>query len=100
VLDPSFHYLDFPVCGLVFFALGSWGVLRGDLAVRDAGRALVLAERFAYNRGIPTMAWHRIVPIVEDRAPGLLTEVGAEFGTRRGPELLETARTLVKELGA
>ncbi|HVE23839.1 MAG TPA: hypothetical protein VNC22_00475, partial [Sporichthya sp.] len=100
VLDPSFHYLDFPVCGLVLFAIGSWGVQRGDLPLRDAGRALVLAERFAYNRGIPTMAWHRIAPIVEGRAPGLLAEVAAEYGTRRGPELLDSARALVKDLGA
>jgi hypothetical protein len=60
----------------------------------------VLADRFAYNRTVPTMTWDRIVPVAEDRAPGLLDRIGHEFGDRRGPELLDVARTLVKELGA
>jgi predicted ATPase len=100
VLDPSFPYLDYPVCGLVFFALGSWGLLRGGLPVEDAARCLVLADRFAYNRTVPTMTWDRIVPVAEQRAPGLLERTGKEFGERRGPELLDVARALVKDLGA
>lgn len=100
VLDPAFSHLDFPVAGLMFYALGSWGLLRDGLSLDDAVRCLVFADRFAYNRGVPTMAWDHIVPVAEDRAPGRLAEIGAEYGTRRGPELLDAARALVKDLGA
>jgi predicted ATPase len=99
VLDPSFDYLDYPVAGLALFALGAWGLLRGRLPAEDAVRLLVYADRFAYNRSVPTMAWARITPYAEDRAPGLLATVQADLGDRRGPELLDDARAFVEELG-
>ena len=42
-----------------------------------AVRLLVLAERFAYNRTIPTMAWERIAPRAEERAPGRIAALQA-----------------------
>lgn len=99
VLDPEFEYLDFPVAGLALFALGAWGLLHGRLAMPDAVRLLVYADRFAYNRSVPTMAWERIVPYAEERAPGLLATLQAEAGERRGPEVLDETRSFVAQLG-
>jgi len=100
VLDPAFHYLDFPVSGLALFALGAWGLLRDHLPAEDAVRLLVYAERFAYNRSVPTMAWDRITRHAEDRAPGVLAKLQDELGERRGPELLDEVRAFVEELGS
>jgi hypothetical protein len=96
VLDPDFAHLDYPACGMVLFALGSWGLLRDALPPAAAARALELARRFAYVRTVPTMAWDRIAA----RAEPWLAGPAAEFGTRKGPELLDEARAFVKELGA
>ncbi|MFL6108389.1 MAG: ATP-binding protein [Marmoricola sp.] len=98
VLDPDFPYLDYPVCGLALFGLGAWGLRRRTLPARDAVRLLVLADRFAYNRSVPTMAWSRIEPVMEAEAPGALAEIEAEYGERRGPDLLEEARATVRSL--
>ena len=59
----------------------------------DAVRLLVLAERFAYNRRIPTMAWERIAPRAEAAAPGLIAAARAEYGDRRPPDLLRRGTT-------
>ncbi|GIF97094.1 AfsR/SARP family transcriptional regulator [Catellatospora citrea] len=100
VLDPEHPYLDYPVCGLVLFALGAWGLLRSALPVADAVRLIALADRFAYNRSMPTLAWERIAGHAEQRAPGLLAAMAAEYGDRRGPDLLDEARSLVQRIGA
>jgi hypothetical protein len=100
VLDPEYPYLDYPVCGLALFSLGAWGALRGALPIRDAARLLVLADRFAYNRSVPTMSWNRIVERVEAIAPGLLAEFESEYGERRGPDLLDETRRFVAQIGA
>ncbi|GHJ43459.1 AfsR family transcriptional regulator [Catellatospora sp. TT07R-123] len=99
-LDPDHPYLDYPICGLVLFGLGAWGLLREALPLRDALRLIALADRFAYNRSMPTMAWERIAARAEDRAPGLLADLLAEYGDRRGPDLLDEARSLVEQVGA
>ncbi|EHN09250.1 Signal transduction response regulator [Patulibacter medicamentivorans] len=98
-LNPDDPHLDYPVAGMLLFALGSWGLLRDAIAVDDAVTLLVLAERFAYNRMIPTMAWERIAPRAEERAPGRIDAARAALGERRAPELLVEARGLVERLG-
>jgi predicted ATPase/DNA-binding SARP family transcriptional activator len=95
VLDPEYPYLDYPVCGVAMFGLGAWGALRGALPIDDALRFVVLADRFAYNRTVPTMAWTRLVDRLEQIAPGRLTALHAEYGERRGPDLLKEVRTFV-----
>jgi predicted ATPase/DNA-binding SARP family transcriptional activator len=100
VLDPSFDYLDYPVAGVALFAAGAWALLRGRVPVEDAVRLLVHADRFAYNRSVPTMAWDRITPYAEEKGPGLLAKVQAELGERRGPELLDETRRFVEELAS
>jgi hypothetical protein len=87
--------LDYPVCGSMIFALGVWGLLRGAMAPRDAIRLLVLAERFAYQNSMPCMAFERIEPYAERAAPGTIAAVRAEYGDRRGADLLDEARGLV-----
>jgi len=82
----------------VLFALGAWGLLRDALAPTDAVRLIVLADRFAYNRSMPTMSWDRITAEAERRAPGAMAVAAAEYGERRGPELLDEARRLLARL--
>lgn len=98
VLSPDNPHLDYPVAGMVLFALGSWGLLRDGTTVDEALRLLVLAERFAYSQAIPTMSWDRIAPHADERAPGRLDALRAEYGDRRGPELLDEARSRVERL--
>jgi predicted ATPase/DNA-binding SARP family transcriptional activator len=97
-LDAGNAQLDYPVAGLVVFGLGAWAQIRGAAPVEDAARLLVLAERFAYNRMIPSMNWERIAPGVEAAAPGLLDRVRATYGERRPEELLDEARRVVEQL--
>jgi predicted ATPase len=87
--DPT---LDYPVCGMALFALGSWGLLRSALPAAQAARLLVLAERFTYNRASPLMAWDRIAPRADEKAPGRIAALRAEYGDRRGPDLVTEAQ--------
>jgi predicted ATPase len=98
MLDPANARLDYPVAGLALFALGAWALLRDAAPAEDAVALLVVAERFAYNRMIPTTAWERIEPRAEARAPGRIAAVRAELGDRRPVELLDRARGLVEQL--
>jgi hypothetical protein len=98
VLDPNFTYLDYPVCGVALFGLGAWGLRQETLPRKDAVRLLVLADRFAYNRSVPSMAWSRIAAVAEEKAPGTIAAIEAEYGERRGPDLLAEARATVAAL--
>jgi tetratricopeptide (TPR) repeat protein len=95
-LDPANERLDYPVTGMGLFGLGAWGLLRREMAVDDAVRLLALADRFAYNRTIPTMAWERIVPHAEAAAPGGIAAASADYGDDRPPDLLLQARRAVE----
>ena len=64
----------------------------------DAVKLLVLAKRFAYNQMMPSMAWERIAPEAEARAPGRIAALREELGEQRPPELLDQAHGLVKRL--
>ena len=90
--------LDFPVAGLLTFGLGAWASLHDAAPVEGAARLLVLAERFAYSRMIPSMMWERIAPGIEAAAPGLLDRFRAGYGERRPGELLDEARRVVEQL--
>lgn len=89
---------DYPLCGSILFALGAWGLLRRAMAPRDAIGLLVLAERFAYNNGMPSMTFERIEPYAERTVPGMIAAVRAEYGDRRGSDLLDEARSLVEQV--
>ncbi|HEY3869710.1 MAG TPA: BTAD domain-containing putative transcriptional regulator [Actinocrinis sp.] len=101
VLAPGNENLDYPAAGLLLFALGAWSLLRQAAPPADALRLLALADRFAYNRMIPTMLWERIAPAADKALPGRLSELQAEYAGRRPPDLLaeawRTARLLPAE---
>ena len=97
-LDPALPDLDYPVAGMLALALGTWGLLRDAAPVDVALRLLALADRFAYNRTVPTMAWERIAPHAEERAPGELAALRAHYAGRPAPELVDEARGLVDQL--
>ena len=70
----------------------------GPAARRDARRTTrsscsSLAERFAYNRMIPTMAWERIAPDAEARAPGRIAALRDEPRRPDGRPSCSTRRT-------
>jgi predicted ATPase/DNA-binding SARP family transcriptional activator len=90
--------LDYPVAGMVLFALGAWGLLRRAAPAEDAIRLLVLADRFAYNRSIPALFWDRIAPAAEEAAPHRIAEFQAEYAGRRPGDLLTQARRAVENL--
>ena len=58
----------------------------------------MLADLFAYNRTVPTMAWDRIAVHLEDKVPGLAAALRSEYAGRRGPDLLDDARKFVESL--
>jgi predicted ATPase/DNA-binding SARP family transcriptional activator len=90
--------LDYPATGLVLFALGTWTLLREAGPAQDALRLLALAERFAYNRMIPTMRWERIASAAQEAAPGRLAELLAQYADRRPQDLLTEARRAAEGL--
>ncbi|MGD0604280.1 MAG: BTAD domain-containing putative transcriptional regulator [Streptosporangiaceae bacterium] len=98
VMTQENPHLDYPASGMVLFALGSWSLLRRPGPAQDALRLLALADRFAYNRMIPTMRWERITPVAEETAPGLLARLQAEYRGGPQPGLLAQARLAVERL--
>jgi predicted ATPase/DNA-binding SARP family transcriptional activator len=98
VMTPDNPHLDYPASGLVLFALGAWSLLRRVAPAEDALRLLALADRFAYNRMVPSMRWERITPAAEEAAPGLLARLQAEYRDCPQPGLLAQARLAVERL--
>ena len=98
VLGAAQADLDYPVVGLLMFALGTWGLLRRAAPADDAIRLLVLAERFGYNRTIPTLMWERIAPSAERAAAGRIAEFRARYADVRPADLLTQARQAVEQL--
>ncbi|GAA4076477.1 BTAD domain-containing putative transcriptional regulator [Nonomuraea soli] len=98
VLNKGISFIDYPVSGTMVFAFGAWGLLRGGMTTDDAIRSLALAERFGYNRSMPSLTFERAESHAERVAPGALAAVFEEYGERRGPDLLDEARALVARL--
>jgi len=98
VLTPENTRIDYPAAGVLIYALGMWSLLRETGPAEDALRLLAIADRFAYNRTIPTLLWERIVPAAEAAAPGLLAELQAGYRDRRPPGLLTEAWRAVERL--
>ncbi|GAA1023852.1 AfsR family transcriptional regulator [Acrocarpospora pleiomorpha] len=98
VFDPDRTSRDYPVMGMVLAGLGIWGLRKGALPAEEAVRLLVLANRFAYNRFTPTMQWSVLSAHAERIAPGVISRIEAEYGERRGPDLLAEARTVLERV--
>ena len=91
--------LDYPAVGLLLFALGAWSLLRRAAPAGDALRLLALADRFSYNRSIPTMRWELITPSAEESLPGRLAQLQAEYAGHRPPGLVTEAWRAVQRVG-
>jgi len=98
VLDPADRALDVPVAGVALFGLGTWALLRDAAPADDAVALLALARRCAYNRSLPSMAWERIAPHAEARAPGRRAALEAGYAARPLPDVLGEARDRVARL--
>ncbi|GII03009.1 ATP-binding protein [Planobispora takensis] len=98
VFDPDRAFRDYPMAGMVLAGMGVWGLLKGALPTGEAVRLLVLAERFAYNQFTPTMRWSALSAHAERIAPGLMSRIEAEYGERRGPDLLAEARAVLERV--
>ncbi|MDO9454842.1 BTAD domain-containing putative transcriptional regulator [Nocardioides sp.] len=96
-LDPGRGRFDYPVVGCVLFGLGAWALLREDAAAEGI-ELVALAERFAYSRYAPSMAWEPMAASAETIAPGELGRVLASYDGRRGADVLEDARAAVAAL--
>ncbi len=100
--------LDYPAAGQLLFALGAWALLREPArraSVRQACdgrvalRLLALADRFAYNRTMPTMMWERIVAGGGGSGARAGRRVpGSSTGTASRPDLLAEACRLAERL--
>lgn len=113
--DPDF---DYPAAGLLLCALGAWALLHepqheprpesrhGPRAATEAAgagvavRLLALADRFAYNRTIPTMSWDWITAAADEAAPARLAACRAGYAGRQPADLLAEARRLTELLPA
>ncbi|GAA2738034.1 hypothetical protein GCM10010439_70460 [Actinocorallia aurantiaca] len=96
--SPTHSFMDYPVAGMVLAALGIWGLLKEALPAEEAVRLLALADRFAYSRFTPTMHWPVLSAHAERIAPGVLPRIKAEYGERRGPDLLAEARAILERM--
>lgn len=91
-------YTDHPVVGLGLFAAGAWWTLREEEGVEAAVRMLALADRFAYNRTVPSMAWAPVAARAEERAPGRLAGACDEAAGLEGAMLRRAALPAVEAL--
>jgi predicted ATPase/DNA-binding SARP family transcriptional activator len=98
LLSTANKRLDYPAAGMLLFALGAWSLLREGAPPEDALQLLALADRFAYNRRVPTMRWEGITPSAEEAAPGRLAELQAQYRDCLPPDLLAAARRTVQRL--
>ena len=118
VFGAPIRQLDYPAAGQLLFGLGAWVLLRrpasGDpgpaspasvgpasasqVPAEAALRLLALADRFAYNRTMPTMMWERILPAAEEAAPGLLAAFRGQYRDRQPPDLVGEACRLAERL--
>jgi hypothetical protein len=89
-------FQDFPLTGVLLAAVGAWALRYGSAAQHaDGVRLLVIAERWAYNRSFPIMAWSALAELAEEACPGLLDEVSAEHADRPAEDLVEEARAVL-----
>jgi hypothetical protein len=89
-------FVDFPVTGAVLFACAVWDLF-GDDAGRwaSAVRLLAVADAFAYNRMLPSLAWAPAAELAERRRPGLLASGLAEVAGSAPVDLRDLALALL-----
>ena len=87
--------------GSVLFALAVWELAADPDPVRAARavRLLVYADRFGYNRQLPSLAWAPGLAMAEAVLPGREAEFRASIEGRNAPELRPEVGDLLAELG-
>ena len=89
-------FQDFPLTGVLLAAVGAWALRYGAAEQHaDGVRLLVIAERWAYNRSFPVMAWSALAELAEETCAGLLDELSAEYADRPAADLVEEARAVL-----
>lgn len=94
------RFLDYPAVGSVLVALAVWE-LSGEpepTAAERAVRLLVVADRFGYNRQLPSLGWTPAAALADEVLPRGVDRIRTEVGARTAPELREEALRLVMEL--
>jgi tetratricopeptide (TPR) repeat protein len=91
VLSEPLGRIDYPVTGCVLLALGAWDLTGEPADPEPAIRALALAQRFAYQRILPTMGWANVERLAESHAPGLLPSLVTSYDDRLPAQLHEEA---------
>ena len=79
-------FLDYPVTGMLLFAVGAWLLERGEDA-ESGVLLLAMARCFSYNRTFPVMAWARLAEAADRALPGRLAALLEEYDGRPGREL-------------
>lgn len=92
--DASHH--DFPVLGTVLFSLATWGLLKGNEQPTVVGRLLAVAERFGYNRFLPSLHWEPVAAELSLRAPRALAEELSTLGDKSRSDLLLIAQQAIQ----
>ena len=95
----SLAFSDLPLNGVLLVALGTWTLRHGDPARHDdAVRLLAVADRWAYNRSFPSMAWPRLAALAETVVPGRLDALREEHAGRPGSELVPEAEEALRRI--
>ena len=100
ILGGAIGFLDYPVFGSVLFALAQWelaGATDPDRAA-TAVHLLVYADRFGYNRQLPSLAWAPALALAEAEVPGEEARFRASLDGRTAPELRPEVGALLAEL--
>ncbi|MCW2759683.1 MAG: transcriptional regulator, winged helix family [Nocardioidaceae bacterium] len=91
--------VDYPIVGCVLAAWGAFVLTdpTSDEAATERGlRAFALAEKFGYQRILPSMAWRNIERLAEEHAPGRLPTYLDEYAGRAPRDLGDEALSVVR----
>lgn len=101
ILAGSVGFLDYPVFGSMLFALAEWELAGspGPDRAAVAVHLLVYADRFGYNRQLPSLAWAPALALAEAALPGEEARFRATLEGRSAPELRPEVGALLAELG-
>lgn len=107
VLAGAIGFLDYPVFGSLLFALAEWELAEQTQAATPdleragvAVRLLVYADRFGYNRQLPSLSWPPALDLAEGVLPGAEARVRAEVADRKPTQLRDEVEALVGVLAS
>lgn len=92
-------FTDLPLNGVLLVAMAAWALRHGPAEEHeDAVRLLAYAHRWAYNRGVPVMAWAPLAQLADAALPGRVGRLIEELAERPGPDLVPDAAATVERL--